>query len=343
MTQPINFPARIYQILENESSEIVQWNSNGLSFRIVNHIRFESEIIPKYFRHRKLSSVQRQLNVYGFRSISRGEHKRSFYHPLFKRGNWEIVKQMARYVPTKGGQQPPELDPNYVETAVPSTEETLNRSNTNQQYRGVFEKPIPQFSSPARPNSVNGALQVSLDDDTTADNHFANDFYAKFNVGTEATNVTIQPVDYSIPIHFQGHASLNVDSADNGKSETSQQPVLDWSATEASSIDWSDLLFDTDVEGLGMALQQDWDDNDSTEAANNAAIQSLHKQGVPTPMQTGGNVQETSWMGQSTCSQTLQGGGGGVEEDDVADWAVGSMKFRSDSMDELYALCADLV
>jgi hypothetical protein len=52
MSQPLNFPARIYQILENESPEIVQWNSNGLSFRLVNHIRFEAEIIPKYFRRK---------------------------------------------------------------------------------------------------------------------------------------------------------------------------------------------------------------------------------------------------------------------------------------------------
>jgi hypothetical protein len=57
MSQPLNFPARIYQILENESPEIIQWNSNGLSFRIVNHIRFEAEVIPKYFRRKKLRNL----------------------------------------------------------------------------------------------------------------------------------------------------------------------------------------------------------------------------------------------------------------------------------------------
>jgi hypothetical protein len=50
--QGLNFPARIYQILENEDSEIIQWNSNGMSFRIVDHVRFESEVIPKYFRRK---------------------------------------------------------------------------------------------------------------------------------------------------------------------------------------------------------------------------------------------------------------------------------------------------
>lgn len=50
MAVPQSFPAKIYQILENESPEIIQWNENGLSFRIVDHNRFEREIVPKYFR-----------------------------------------------------------------------------------------------------------------------------------------------------------------------------------------------------------------------------------------------------------------------------------------------------
>ncbi|KAJ1416695.1 HSF-type DNA-binding-domain-containing protein, partial [Ochromonadaceae sp. CCMP2298] len=73
-------------MLECESEDIIQWNSNGLSFRIIDHVRFENELLQKYFKHRKISSMQRQLNAYGFRSVSRGEHKRSFYHETFKRG-----------------------------------------------------------------------------------------------------------------------------------------------------------------------------------------------------------------------------------------------------------------
>jgi hypothetical protein len=46
----LNFPAKIYQILENESNDILRWHNNGLAFRIIDHGRFEREIIPKYFR-----------------------------------------------------------------------------------------------------------------------------------------------------------------------------------------------------------------------------------------------------------------------------------------------------
>jgi hypothetical protein len=49
-----SFPAKIHQILQNESQQIVQWNESGLSFRIVDNSRFAREIVPKYFR-RKLT------------------------------------------------------------------------------------------------------------------------------------------------------------------------------------------------------------------------------------------------------------------------------------------------
>ncbi len=118
----LNFPAKIYQILENESADIIRWHSNGHSFRIFDHVRFEREIIPKYFRRKLLNlrillikltnlsfliadkqfaSVQRQLNLYGFKVVSRGEDKGAIYHPQFHRGNWEAAKNITRYLPNK--------------------------------------------------------------------------------------------------------------------------------------------------------------------------------------------------------------------------------------------------
>ena len=52
----LNFPAKLYHILETTSSDIIQWQANGVSFRINDHKRFEQEVIPKYFR-RKLSCL----------------------------------------------------------------------------------------------------------------------------------------------------------------------------------------------------------------------------------------------------------------------------------------------
>jgi hypothetical protein len=45
--------------------------------------------------------VQRQLNLYGFKCISRGSDKGAFFHPQFKKGDWEVVKKIARFAPAK--------------------------------------------------------------------------------------------------------------------------------------------------------------------------------------------------------------------------------------------------
>ena len=99
----LHFPAKLYQIIEEESDEIICWKEDGLSFRIVEHGRFERELMPKYFRHGNISSVQRQLNLYGFKCVGRGENKGCFFHPDFKRGEFEIVKQIRRNPRNKKG------------------------------------------------------------------------------------------------------------------------------------------------------------------------------------------------------------------------------------------------
>jgi hypothetical protein len=79
----------------------------------------------------QLSSVQRQLNLYGFKCISRGEDKGAFYHPRFRRGDWEVVKKITRYAPQKkageglpfydgGSNKLPSVDGSNVEMNVPS-------------------------------------------------------------------------------------------------------------------------------------------------------------------------------------------------------------------------------
>lgn len=47
-----NFPAKIYHILEVEDADIIRWQPNGKAFRIFDQKRFETEIMPKYFRRK---------------------------------------------------------------------------------------------------------------------------------------------------------------------------------------------------------------------------------------------------------------------------------------------------
>jgi hypothetical protein len=52
--------------------------------------------MPAYFGQNKLTSWQRQLNLYGFCRLTRGPDAGGYYHELFLRGRFFLTKKMLR-------------------------------------------------------------------------------------------------------------------------------------------------------------------------------------------------------------------------------------------------------
>jgi hypothetical protein len=92
----VSFPQKLFMLLEKESPEIISWIPNGKGFRINNIDEFQSSIIPKYFKHTKFTSFQRQLNLYGFRRVTRGEDQGAYFHPKFIYGRSDYVYEIRR-------------------------------------------------------------------------------------------------------------------------------------------------------------------------------------------------------------------------------------------------------
>lgn len=98
------FPEKLHRmLLEVEKagqSDIISFINNGRGFAIHKPDAFFKTIVPLYFRHSRLSSFKRQLNLYGFEQINIGPYRGGYYHEMFNRDNPGLCRRMRR-VPVK--------------------------------------------------------------------------------------------------------------------------------------------------------------------------------------------------------------------------------------------------
>lgn len=79
------FITQLHKLLENEDASVVTWNEKENGFHILDVEKFETIILPQYYRHSKLTSFQRQLNLYGFKKMHHGVDFGAYIHPKFTR------------------------------------------------------------------------------------------------------------------------------------------------------------------------------------------------------------------------------------------------------------------
>ncbi|KAE8885125.1 hypothetical protein PF005_g16362 [Phytophthora fragariae] len=87
----------LFQILEVEDPDIITWSHEGTAFQIIQPEELASQILPRYFKHNKVSSFQRQLNYFGFKKWTKTQTNIcTFSHPFFLRADKERMKLIKR-------------------------------------------------------------------------------------------------------------------------------------------------------------------------------------------------------------------------------------------------------
>jgi hypothetical protein len=97
---PVPFPLKLHELLDtieaDGHADVLSWQPHGRSFRVHKTKEFVETIMPRYFRQSKLTSFQRQLNLYGFARITKGRDKGGYYHELFLRGKLFLANRIQR-------------------------------------------------------------------------------------------------------------------------------------------------------------------------------------------------------------------------------------------------------
>ncbi len=115
VTKP--FPGKLLEVLERtDLAEIIEWMSHGRAFLVKQPKTFASQVLPRYFKQTKYLSFTRQLNLWGFKRITRGKDMGAYYHELFLRGRPHLAMRMKRQKIKGTGMKltpDPDREPNF--------------------------------------------------------------------------------------------------------------------------------------------------------------------------------------------------------------------------------------
>jgi len=98
----MKFAQKLQHILDPdnvESRAIISWVGDGNGFFIHDYDAFKQKILPQYFRHAKLKSFQRQLNLYGFWCKTYRNNSfliKIYQHKIFHRDRPEASAEIKR-------------------------------------------------------------------------------------------------------------------------------------------------------------------------------------------------------------------------------------------------------
>jgi hypothetical protein len=204
---PIKLHIMLGQIEQDGYGDVISWQPHGRCFVVHKPKEFADHVMPTYFKQSKLPSFQRQLNLYGFRRLTKGQDKGGYYHENFLRKKVFLARRINR-TRVKGtgvrARSNPGMEPNFysMKPVVISSSSSESETKTRPQ-----EAPSSSVKKSLVNNDVcefgDMSFHVLGDDDyaqretdkTTFSHKELESFLTHLNITTELYDDIVSAVD----------------------------------------------------------------------------------------------------------------------------------------------------
>lgn len=154
----------------SDMSHIITFLPHGRAFIVVHTQELREVVLPRFFKQSKFMSFTRQLNLWGFKRITKGPDAGAYYHELFLRGR-PLLSMLMRRQKIKGTgiklTPNPDTEPNFYQISeksplppasvksevqpLPPISNTISSSRASRQ--GSKCRKLPYSDSSARRNA----------------------------------------------------------------------------------------------------------------------------------------------------------------------------------------------
>lgn len=214
-TFPIKLQIVLKVVEKLNQEHIISWLPHGRSFMIHRPREFEDEIMCKFFKQTKLTSFQRQLNLYDFQRITHGRDAGSYYHELFLRGRPLLAKRVVRRK-VKGtkirASSSPDDEPNFytMPPVVPIRPSEVSKSTMSMmnQDQGLYAHGA---NLPPMTSSINETLGAPLSALTSASLRNMYDQSSRYPLGNHSCPLQNNSLLSSVRTPLEQSSSLYSD------------------------------------------------------------------------------------------------------------------------------------
>jgi len=88
------FLQQLWIMINDPKIDCISWKGNN-SFVVTNKEVFSNELLPKFFKHKKISSFVRQLNIYQFHK-QKGKREMQWSHKYLIKGDYQALFKIRR-------------------------------------------------------------------------------------------------------------------------------------------------------------------------------------------------------------------------------------------------------